>query len=314
MAPNIISDLSVYGNGRRKRPPFSYTPNLLCLPKHIVSNYVSMCMDEETTEWLRLAGDVSVMKVLMSSILRAFFSQTTSNGILNRGGMFVMSTAQAAQLLLGREDVQHISTSPPFGTLLDIGAGDGGVTSRLQPLFQHVTATEYSIPMRWRLWRRGYEVLPYQDPFRHKDGSRRHYDVIACLNVLDRADKPLELLCSMRDSLSPNGMLLLAVVLPWCPFVENGIWQRRPTETLPMEGGECCRGASYEDSLRCLVDSVLIPCGFKVERWCKLPYFCEGNLRVEYAVLHDAVLVLTRSDEDASSAGKEKEHKEGIDA
>ncbi|RNF12767.1 DREV methyltransferase [Trypanosoma rangeli] len=302
-----MNDLSVYWSGDRKKPAYSYAPQLVRLPQHIVSRYVNMHMDEETAEWLKLAADVNVTKLLICGILRGFVSHTTANGIMNRGGMFVISTAQAAQLLLGTKQGQQIPTKPVFGTLLDIGAGDGGVTSRLQPLFHHVTATEYSIPMRWRLWWRGYEVLPYQDPFKNKDGSRRCYDVIACLNVLDRTDKPCELLHSMRDSLSPDGRVLIAVVLPWCPFVEDGTRQRRPLETLQMEGGECCRGASFEDSLQRLVDNVFIPSGFKIERWCKLPYFCQGNLRVEYAVLHDAVFVLRRSDGDSTSLGQEDE-------
>ncbi|KEG12419.1 DREV methyltransferase [Trypanosoma grayi] len=295
MAPTALENLSRFWSGQRKRPPISYAVNVQCLPQHITSKYMGMGMDEETQQWITRAVDVSAVKIILSNLLCTVFSLTTANGIVGRGHMFVMHTAQALSLLQGKDRPFPLPTGPLFDTLLDIGAGDGGVTAELQPLFRHVTATEYSIPMRWRLWWRGYEVLPYQDPFRYADGSLRQYDVISCLNVLDRADAPLTLLHSMRDSLAPNGILLLAVVLPWCPFVEDGKQQRRPAQKLPMEGGECCRGATFEASLERLVDNVLIPCGFKLERWTKLPYLCEGTLQTEYAVLYDAVLVLTRN-------------------
>jgi hypothetical protein len=101
--------------------------------------------------------------------------------------------------------------------LLDIGAGDGNVTSKLAPLFSHVYATEFCAVMRWRLLMRRYtyDDRPFVGPshplirllginewqaFAPKSEThsgnqddlhvviepRRQYDVISCLNVLDR--------------------------------------------------------------------------------------------------------------------------------
>ena len=51
----------------------------------------------------------------------------------------------------------------------------------------------------------------------------RTYDVISCLNVLDRCDKPLTLLRHIRNSLvSTSGRAVVAVVLPFSPYVEFG--------------------------------------------------------------------------------------------
>ena len=55
------------------------------------------------------------------------------------------------------------------------------------------------------------------------DSCGHLYDIISCLNVLDRCDKPLSLLRSIYNSLSPGGYVLLAVVLPFDPFVEKGV-------------------------------------------------------------------------------------------
>lgn len=50
----------------------------------------------------------------------------------------------------------------------------------------------------------------------------RKYDVISCLNLIDRCDTPLQLINQMRDSLKPDGRVLLAVVLPFSAYVESG--------------------------------------------------------------------------------------------
>ena len=49
------------------------------------------------------------------------------------------------------------------------------------------------------------------------------YDVISCLNLLDRCDQPLDVMHQIHSALVPEtGRLLLAVVLPFKPYVENG--------------------------------------------------------------------------------------------
>lgn len=58
------------------------------------------------------------------------------------------------------------------------------------------------------------------------------YDVVSCLNLLDRLDEPLQLLQDIRRSLVPNtGRLILAAVVPFQPYVEVG--QLGISTTLP---------------------------------------------------------------------------------
>lgn len=50
------------------------------------------------------------------------------------------------------------------------------------------------------------------------------YDVISCLNLLDRCNDPLRLLRDIKRSLvAKTGRLVLAVVLPFQPYVEIGL-------------------------------------------------------------------------------------------
>ena len=54
------------------------------------------------------------------------------------------------------------------------------------------------------------------------DGNLR-YDLIGCLNLLDRCDKPISILHSMKRVLTPvTGRVIVAVVLPFKPYVEAG--------------------------------------------------------------------------------------------
>ena len=48
------------------------------------------------------------------------------------------------------------------------------------------------------------------------------YDVISMLNLLDRCDLPLTLLRNIKVKVKPDsGRIIIALVLPFKPFVEN---------------------------------------------------------------------------------------------
>ena len=70
--------------------------------------------------------------------------------ILDRGSMFVFSNAQF-------QTVMSVDESWNTGTLLDLGAGDGKVTSVIKHHFDEVYVTEQSPSMRWRLSGRGFK-------------------------------------------------------------------------------------------------------------------------------------------------------------
>ena len=53
-------------------------------------------------------------------------------------------------------------------------------------------------------------------------GGPRQYDVVACLNLLDRCAEPLTLLRRVRAALTPStGRLVIALVLPLSQYVES---------------------------------------------------------------------------------------------
>lgn len=46
------------------------------------------------------------------------------------------------------------------------------------------------------------------------------FDVVSCLNLLDRCSDPAKLLVDMRNAVKPDGRLVVALVLPYRPFDE----------------------------------------------------------------------------------------------
>ncbi|XP_076370925.1 protein-L-histidine N-pros-methyltransferase isoform X3 [Tachypleus tridentatus] len=214
--------------------------------------------------------------VLAKAVLCWFMTRTSLNGLLGRGSMFVFSHRQFTQLL----DVEQ---SWKADLLLDIGAGDGAVTEVMSRHFRSVHVTELSPIMRRVLAGKGYKVLDA-----HKWMEKKElYDVISCLNVLDRCDRPLALLENMKNSLKTGtGRLILAIVLPVKQYVESGKPDNKPTEILPVEGN------TFEVQVSNLYLNVIAPAGFEIVKWSRVPYLCEGDLEQSYYWLDDVVFVL----------------------
>ena len=227
----------------------------------------------------------SRFKDTMASLLQTFagMSRTDSNALTDRGRMFVFGPDHLFKLFGRRR--------PAGRRLLDVGAGDGSVTANVAPGFDKVTATEMSQPMLGRLRAKGFEAVGDPDCLAALPAGS--FDLVMMLNVLDRASKPRSMLRDLQRLVVPDtGRVLLAVVLPWCPFVENGSEQVVPEEALPMDGGLCKQGATFERSLAVLMREVLLPMGFEIEAWSRVPYISEGDSTQDLYILDDALLLL----------------------
>ena len=191
----------------------------------------------------------------------------TSWSLRSVNSMHVIDVEQAAQLLDINMSPEDGAVHPnarkhgpsPGGVpaarplrLLDVGAGDGAITAELAPLFSEVLATEVSVPCIRAIRGRGIMCECTSDLSTLGD---RRWDVVACLNVLDRCSRPLDLMSDLYRLTEPHrGRVLLAVVLPFRPFVETGAMGRRqaPEQRLPVRNGclECLPRVSL-DSLVC---------------------------------------------------------------
>ncbi len=203
--------------------------------------------------------------------LRGFLSDFDINGLLGVYPMHILGTEQWEHLL-GRGS-----------RLLDVGAGNGDVTVQLAPLFDEVRVTETSKQMAKRLRKRGYACQGGDLAKEKVEGGP--YDVITLLNVLDRCDQPLTLLANLRTALRDGGRLVIALVLPYRPFVYDGGQSRSPLERLPITG------ANFERSVNELVESALLPLGFEIEAVSRVPYLSGGDAHRPLYELDDVILV-----------------------
>ncbi|TPP67205.1 Methyltransferase like 9 [Fasciola gigantica] len=161
---------------------------------------------------------------IAKAVLTWFMTSTSINGLLRRGSMFVVSSKQIASLL-------SIEAGFQYDSLLDLGAGDGMVTRHMAVFFRHVYATELSRPMRWRLQEHGFTVLdadtwtlntPSEATGSNNNMVPTQFDVISCLNLLDRCDAPLTMLRRIAKALKPkSGLLIVGIVLPLKQYVES---------------------------------------------------------------------------------------------
>lgn len=267
-------------SGQELQESYSCCSDLL--GERIQPLFVQSHLDADTQAFLQKSVEKSgwlftqLYHSFFSTIFSHFISRTSINGFLGRGSMFVFSEDQFRKLL-------QINPDWKGERLLDLGAGDGGVTEVMASHFREVYATEVSPPMRWQLQRKNYKLLEINEW--HKTGFQ--YDVISCLNLLDRCDEPVQLLTTIKKSLVPgSGRLILAVVLPFQPFVETrGKWVR-PAEHIHV------KGKTWEDQVTNLSDDLFQKVGFEVEAVTRLPYLCEGDMSQDYYVLDDAVFVL----------------------
>lgn len=204
--------------------------------------------------------------------LRGVLSDFDINGILNTYPMHVLGTEQWRHLL---------PTSG--GRLLDVGAGNGDVTGALAPLFEEVTVVETSRHMARRLQKRGYTC--HRLDLATADVPDAPYDAISLLNVLDRCDRPLSLLAKLRTALRSGGRLLLALVLPYRPFVYDGSLTREPAERLPITA------PGWERAVSELVTHTLQPLGLEIESCSRVPYLSGGDAYRPLYELDDVVLV-----------------------
>jgi len=254
------------------------------LRKDLERCFFELSCNQRTFDFLKANEAHSTLGCWARSIAGMFVSNTDANTMLGMYKMHVLDTDNARLFLDGPG---QRDPSESRGRLLDVGAGDGHVTCELQPLFEEVLATEVSGPAVWRLQQKG---IPTRRIASLDSLQGEVYDTVSCLNVLDRCSFPRDLLQDIKGLVKPvSGRLLLAVVLPFRPCVEGGGFNRlyRPEQDLDMPWD-----ATWEESVNQLVDTVLEPAGYEVERLARVPYLCQGDTGSPYYCLDDAVFLL----------------------
>ncbi len=242
--------------------------------------FTQLSLDEETAQYIGAAEGArhGLFMTWVHRMMRGFLSDFDINGYLGTYPMHVLSTEQWSTVL------PHVG-----GRLLDVGAGRGDATAKLASLFDETVVTETSRAMARRLRKQGYECI-------EGDISRRsdldgNFDAVSLLNVLDRCDCPLSLLGVARRALKPGGLLIVALVLPYGPFVYDGGAARRPKERLPISSSE------WELAATEFVTTALLPLGLEVVTLSRSPYLSGGDAHHPLYELDDLIAVCRATSE-----------------
>jgi hypothetical protein len=274
---------------RLGQPRFDYGVNMARWPDTMKQAFVELGPDPTLFEFLERAATerASPGKTWLQRMMRLALSDYDANALLGIYPMHLFGTAQAEQFLM----------RPRGGRLLDIGAGSGDVTAALRPLFETVEVVETSWAARRRLRARGYVCWSYDVAESGIRGDR--YDVIALLNVLDRVECPVTLLARCRARMTDETRLLLSVPLPYRPLVYRGAHSREPKQRLAVVG------SNFSDAVLRLVQQVLLPNDFEVERLTRLPYLSGGDSERAITALDAAVVLCKRASSEHARVQRE---------
>ncbi len=246
------------------------------LPSELLERFVYLGGDEALHQFIEQVKSKPAPRWITAiyQYLRRAVSDYDAYGLLNMYKMHLLSRAQWERLI----------GEKPRECLLDIGAGDGSITASVAGLFQRVVVTETSRVMARKLRRRGYKVY-CTDIATGRVLEDAPFDVVACLNVIDRCARPLSLLKSIRQLLSPSGLLVLAIPLPLDPFTYSGGRTIDQLEALPP-GAE-----SWEEGIVSLIHNLIQRIGFSVQSFSRVPYVSQGDADRDLYILNDAVVV-----------------------
>ena len=244
----------------------------------------------------RTAPDRSVMrnnrhKFIMAQ--RQGLSRTDASALHLNKTMLVASPVQFRRLL--PQIMQwNAAALPPEASLLDIGAGRGTVTASLAAALRlpanRVTVMEASAPLKRGLVAAGYTA---RDGFDALGQPPPRFGAVALLNVLDRCDDPRALLGLATRATHPNGVLVVATVVPFCGGVHEGVKgrmsaSRPPKRPLRLPSDVGCKAqpaATFERRIAAFVASAFAGLPLELVSWTRVPYLSSGDLARTHYVL-----------------------------
>jgi SAM-dependent methyltransferase len=243
----------------------------------LADRFVPLAADAETQRWLaEHAAPHGFVRSIGVQLLARVMSSYDAHGLTASYPMHLLSTAQWRSLV---GEGRH---------LLDVGAGAGYVTHYARPLFERITCTETSKQLARRLRARRFEVVEADIGEGLQTGGGP-YDVISCLNVLDRTPYPRRLLRQIAELSTASTRLLIAMPLPVAAHVHVRGATISPAERLPDDA------QTWEAAALTLSRDVFVPAGFSIARLARAPYLSRGDRHAAMYKLDDAIWVLARS-------------------
>jgi SAM-dependent methyltransferase len=241
--------------------------------------FLELAVDDAWRAQVEALGRHGRFRTYAQRLARLYLSDFDANALTGMYQMMLLPEHAFRALLQGRTG----------GRLLDVGAGSGDVTAALAPCFDELEATEVSRGMAKKLVKRGVRCHPVD--LTETPLADRTFDAVSLLNVLDRCQRPRQLLRHCLQALRPGGTFIVALALPYRPFYFDG-----PTTPEPLERLECDPGpnGTWEDAARRFIERDLLPLDLALERFARAPYLSGGDSDSSLYELDDVVVVLTK--------------------
>jgi SAM-dependent methyltransferase len=257
--------------------------NFSAVSKHLRERFLALSFDAANEAFVEaaLAAPHGRIRTWLHDLACRLAADFDVNGLLNMYPVHLLSEAQWQDFL------------PPEvagGVHLDVGAGNGNLTQALQSRFRETLVTEASWAMRRRLRSQGFQTYAAD----LKLVPKRDFQLVSCLNVLDRTANPLTLLHELACLGSPGAWLVIAVPLPLNPFYYRGPFTFAPRQRLDAAG------PVFEQALSHLAESLqsALP-GWDLARLTRAPYLSWGDSNCSLYALDDAVLLYRYTGESA---------------
>ena len=233
----------------------------------------------------------SVAHSILTNMLH--YNHFEANGILNIYPMHLISTEQIRTLL------KHANAPMTYTSWLDIGAGDGRITSEFKPFATNMMTTETASSMAARLNKLGFtcyngDLAAEEDTIepQHKVASTS-FDMVSLLNVLCRCPKPNTLLervvAKLKANAKSKGWILIAVPLPFEAFYYKDGQQLVPKERLIRR-----RRVTLEDWEED-ADRVMVTLEKKfqieIQAFSRVPYISAEDMGMKPSVLDDLLVL-----------------------
>jgi hypothetical protein len=237
--------------------------------QNLTEKFLELSCDDESENFINNCYK-SRYQLFKASYLRPwityFYSLPEANAMLGTGKMFMFS----------KSHLNLLFDNQTFNNMLDIGAGDGNVTNqfRIIVLTGDITCIESSKKMIKVLQKNGYKI---------QNEIEGNFELVACLNVLDRCDRPITMLENIKKI--NKKYAIISIVLPFRGFYYNGVKKSEQLEHLI-------------DYYKHWEENVNILCkkfnelGFKIIKVSRLPYLSEGDNKKEMYSLDTAVFIL----------------------
>jgi len=237
--------------------------------QNLADKFVELSCDDETELFIETCIK-SKFQLFKATYIRPwllhFYTLPEANGIMGTGKMFMLSTNQLSILFDGET----------FENMLDIGAGDGHVTNQFRSIIRgNITCTESCEKLIKVLNKNGYTT---------QNEIEGDFELISCLNVLDRCDRPISILKSIQRI--KKKFVIISIVLPFRGFYYNG------NKKCPQLESLIDYYKNWEENVNILCKT-FVEMGFEIEKISRVPYLSEGDNKRQCSWLDTAVFILS---------------------